>query len=206
MPILFLFASLVHHRCIISRVDSYIAFVIYTAYYVFYVEIWCTYARTRAAILQLTFRADSAICRSLSESLLRGTTTRYVHFSRAHLVRRLGWEPRVYAARNPTLSRSCQARMHNSAARYGKAAVNTRILRNPGAIPHSRICPPPRLPPASVFTSLLARRRGDPGGESPSCSRGLVIGNLLLHREWQFCSGCPSKLHEMHVFDLLRVI
>lgn len=33
---------------------------------------------------------------------------------------------RIYAARNPTLSRSCQAGMHNSAACNGKA-VNTRI-------------------------------------------------------------------------------
>ena len=74
----------------------------------------------------------------------------YVHFSCAHLVRRLERELRVYAAWNPTLSRSCQARMHNSAAWYEKAAVNTRILRNPGAIPHSRPFSLSPLPPSFI--------------------------------------------------------
>lgn len=64
---------------------------------------------------------------------------------------------RVYAARNPTLSRSCQARMHNSAACNGKA-VNTRI---------------PEYQCNSSFGSEIL------GGESPS--RELVIGNLLLY-------------------------
>lgn len=86
----------------------------------------------------------------------RGPPGMYVHFSCAHLVRRLGRGPRVYAARNPTLSRSCQARMHNSAAWYGKAAVNTRILRNPGAIPHSR---PSSLPPPPSFISEIREEK-----------------------------------------------